>query len=412
MNMRKLFIFVAIISVTQSLFSQNKIDSTILEEPRELTPAVQIYFDINKSEIKSTETSKIDELFNRLRKIPEFRLVLTGHTDSTGNDEYNMDLSRDRVDEVYNELLSRQIPEKWMMMKYYGRSKPRVDETDEEKAARNRRVEISVIEKPKPKVVKANEPDCSKDTTLDMGFGMEMTMSICDFTLIKELTKSVGGNQDFSVSVTKTIDPLELIKSKYPKIYRKDQGMTWLGAFDIKFSVDTCLERPVKLTIDPKDFESFRRARIRVLVMNLKNKKADRTRDASKSLGKRTIKQDAVKFILTTSCPTSKDEEGAILLAQPESKSKITLVKDKTGRIEEIYAVQEVPVKIIPGIPTDKGFEFRYREIVNPYFVIKFKDGTYTDLIPVDEICELKEKYKSQKSLDKKYKLTSKHLGE
>ena len=410
--MKKILFSFSLILSNTFVFAQNKLDSISLDEPRELTPAVQIYFDINKSEIKSKESAKIDELFTRLKKIPEFRLVLTGHTDSTGNDEYNMELSRDRVDEVYNVLLSRQIPEKWMIMKYYGRSKPRVDETDEEKAARNRRVEISVIEKPKPKVVKPNELDCSKDTTLDVGLGMEMTISVCDYKLLNDLSKLNGGNADFTIKVNKISDPLELIMSDYPKVYKKDQGMLWLGALDIQFSNDTCLERPVTITIDPKDFESYRRARIRVLVENLKNKKADRTKDPSKTLGKRTIKRDAVKFILSTACPTSKDEEGAILLASPESKTNVTLIKDQTKKIAEIYAVQEVPTKIIPGIPTKKGFEFRYREIENPYFVIKFKDGTYSEMIPVDDICTLKDKYKTAKTLDKKYKITTKHLGQ
>ena len=116
--MKKILFSLSLILSNTFVFAQNKFDSISLDEPRELTPAVQIYFDINKSEIKSKESAKIDELFTRLKKIPEFRLVLTGHTDSTGNDEYNMELSRDRVDEVYNVLLSRQIPEKWMIMKF------------------------------------------------------------------------------------------------------------------------------------------------------------------------------------------------------------------------------------------------------------------------------------------------------
>ena len=128
-------------------FGQGK-GPTIPKEPRELTPAVQIYFKVNKSEIDPTEQAKLEELFGTLKKIPEFRLVLTGHTDSTGNDEYNMELSRDRVDEVYDALSSLGIPDSFMIMRYYGRSKPRVNETNKEKASRNRRVEVTVIEKP------------------------------------------------------------------------------------------------------------------------------------------------------------------------------------------------------------------------------------------------------------------------
>lgn len=389
-------------------FGQGK-SPAVPKEPRELTPAVQIYFKVNKSEIDPTEQAKLEELFGTLKKIPEFRLVLTGHTDSTGNDEYNMELSRDRVDEVYDALANLGIPDSFMIMRYYGRSKPRVNETNKEKASRNRRVEVTVIEKPveAPKPVAAKVDPCDQDTTIQINPSTSLKINKCDFKMLSAASK----NGTFGVKIKKTADIMGIITNDdIPKIYRRDQGMTWLAALDISFSVDTCLKRPLEITLDPMDFEAYKRTRIKVLVKNLKNNNADKTKDRVKSVRKRTIKKDAVKFTVKTNCPTSKDSEGLILLGSPESKTKTTVVKDQTRSIEELYAVQESPMIIIPAMKTKKGFELKYKTLENPYFVFKFTDGTYSEMIPINDICKLKSKYEKEKTLDKKYKIKPKHL--
>lgn len=389
-------------------FGQGK-SPAVPKEPRELTPAVQIYFKVNKSEIDPTEQAKLEELFGTLKKIPEFRLVLTGHTDSTGNDEYNMELSRDRVDEVYDALSNLGIPDSFMIMRYYGRSKPRVNETNKEKASRNRRVEVTVIEKPveAPKPVAAKADPCDQDTTIQINPSTSLKINKCDFKMLSAASK----NGTFGVKIKKTADIMGIITNEdIPKIYRRDQGMTWLAALDISFSVDTCLKRPIEITLDPMDFEAYNRARIKVLVKNLKNNNADKTKDRVKDVRKRTIKKDAVKFTVKTNCPTSKDSEGLILLGSPESKTKTTVVKDQTRSIEELYAVQESPMIIIPAMKTKKGFELKYKTLENPYFVFKFTDGTYSEMIPVNDVCKLKSKYEKEKTLDKKYKIKPKHL--
>jgi hypothetical protein len=389
-------------------FGQGK-SPLVPKEPRELSPAVQIYFKVNKSEIAPTEQAKLEELFGTLKKIPEFRLVLTGHTDSTGNDQYNMELSRDRVDEVYDALSSLGIPDDFMIMRYYGRSKPRVNETNKEKASRNRRVEVTIIEKPveAPKPVAAKVDPCDQDTTIQVNPSTSIKLNKCDYKMLSAASK----NGTFGVNIKKTADIMGIITNDdIPKIYRRDQGMTWLAALDISFSVDTCLKRPIEITLDPMDFDAYNRARIKVLVKNLKNNNADKTKDRVKDVRKRTIKKDAVKFTVKTNCPTSKDSEGLILLGSPESKTKTTVVKDQTRSIEELYAVQESPMIIIPAMKTKKGFELKYKSLENPYFVFKFTDGTYSEMIPINDICKLKSKYEKEKTLDKKYKIKPKHL--
>ncbi len=406
--MKHILVIIGAFFVTSSSLAQKK-GGPAIKEPRELSPAVQVYFKVNKSEIVPQEQAKLEELVGTLKKIPEYRLVLTGHTDSTGNDEYNMELSRDRVDEVYDALANLGISDSFMIMRYYGRSKPRENETNKDKASRNRRVEVTIIEKPveAPKPVTAKVDLCNEDTTIQVNPSMSIKINKCDYKLLSKASK----NGSFGVKVNKIGDVMGLITNEnIPKIYRRDQGMTWLGALDISFSVDTCLTNPIEITIDPMDFDAYNRSRIKVLVKNLKNNNADKTKDRIKDVRKRTVKKDAVKFMVKANCPTKKDPEGMILLASPESKTKTTIIKDNTGTIEEIYAVQESPIIIIPGLPTSKGFQLRYKTLENPYFVFKYTDGTYSEMIPVNDICKLKSKFEKEKALDKKYKIKSKHL--
>ena len=135
-----------------------------VNEQKEISPAVQIYFETNKSVIKPAELLKLKRLLDTLDTKDEYRLILTGHTDSSGNDELNLKLSQARVDGVYQYLIDNDIEADWMNRQYFGRAKPREkEETSEEKKAKNRRVEITILEKPKP-VEKPKPKPVFKDT--------------------------------------------------------------------------------------------------------------------------------------------------------------------------------------------------------------------------------------------------------
>jgi len=384
----------------------------IPDEPRELSPAVNIYFDINESEITTKEQKKLESLITTLKSIKEYRLVLTGHTDSTGNDVYNMELSRDRVDEVFDALISLGINEKWMMPKYFGRSKPRVGETNKEKAAQNRRVEITIIEKPKeepkpePKVV----DQCTDDTTISVNGQLQMTINKCDLKKLQEKAKAKGKSGDLGIKITKISDIMGIIQSDLPLVYKQKEGMEWVGIIDVKFAIDSCLDHPVTVTIDPMDFEGYRKSRVKVLAKSLKTGNMDNSKDRNKKIRKRTIKKDAVKFDLTLNCPTSQDPEGKIILAAPAGASKVVEIRDKTKQIETVYIVQESPITIIQSQTVNKKMYINYKKLENPQFIFKLNDGTYTEMIPVNDVKKINKKLKAAKALGKKYKIKGKHL--
>lgn len=393
---------------SNSLSAQN---IKIPEEPRELTPAVNIYFKVNSSEVATKEENKLKGLVRKLKSIGEYRLILTGHTDSTGNDEYNLELSKDRVDNVFDILVDLELnPDFILPPRYFGRSKPRVNETSEEKASRNRRVEISVIEKPKPKPAPKpaapKGPSCEEDTTIKLPSGLLLTMKKCDAALLGSKSRK----KDFGVSVKMLSTPIDIIKSGVPLVYKKDQGMSWVGVAEIDFSIDTCLERPIKVTYDPNNYEAYKKSRVKVLALNSKTNSAGRSRTGGKSVIRRLKGRESVTFEINTKCPSNLDPEGPMLLADAEGKSHSSILKDKTQQIEEAYLVQNNPVKIIKGLKEGNEFVFHYKALEDPYFIFKLSDESYTEELSLEEMCGLDEKQRKQKTIDSKYKIKLEHL--
>ncbi len=78
---------------------------------------------------------------------PELHIEVAGHTDSRGEEEFNMWLSKKRAQAIMNTLVSDGVPPDQLMARGYGESKPIASNDDElEGRALNRRIEIMVIE--------------------------------------------------------------------------------------------------------------------------------------------------------------------------------------------------------------------------------------------------------------------------
>jgi uncharacterized protein YkuJ len=100
-----------------------------------------IYFEFNKSKLASEETQKLQEFCIQQEK-PNFpKISLNGYSDTTGNVKDNLFLSQQRVEVVYNFLVSINYPKTKIEKHYYGESKPRSIQDQ----WKNRRVEIEVL---------------------------------------------------------------------------------------------------------------------------------------------------------------------------------------------------------------------------------------------------------------------------
>jgi outer membrane protein OmpA-like peptidoglycan-associated protein len=103
-----------------------------------------ILFDVDKAELKDTSKTELAELSTILNKYADTNIMLAGHTDSTGSDEYNLGLSRRRAQAVADYLASRNVSFARFTIQGYGKSDPVASNDTAEGRAENRRVEVAI----------------------------------------------------------------------------------------------------------------------------------------------------------------------------------------------------------------------------------------------------------------------------
>jgi len=102
-----------------------------------------IYFDYDKSEIKSEYVSVLAAHAKFLNANTGGKVRLEGHTDERGSREYNIGLGERRAQAVRRALLLQGVGENQITTISYGEERPAASGSDEEAYAKNRRVEIS-----------------------------------------------------------------------------------------------------------------------------------------------------------------------------------------------------------------------------------------------------------------------------
>ena len=112
-----------------------------------------ILFDVDKAELKPVSKENIAKLANVLKKYEDTNILIEGHTDATGSEEYNLELSRKRAQNVANYLASLGINPTRFTIMGYGESQPLMTNDTPEGRAANRRVEIGIMANDKLKKV-------------------------------------------------------------------------------------------------------------------------------------------------------------------------------------------------------------------------------------------------------------------
>ncbi len=115
-----------------------------------------IYYDLDKWDIRPDAAVELDKLVSLLKDNPEIKIELSSHTDSRASAEYNDELSKKRAQAAVNYMVSKGIDPSRLIARGYGESRPIITDeqiaqmkTEEEKEAahqKNRRTEFKVIE--------------------------------------------------------------------------------------------------------------------------------------------------------------------------------------------------------------------------------------------------------------------------
>jgi outer membrane protein OmpA-like peptidoglycan-associated protein len=104
-----------------------------------------ITFATNSSRISSDFYPVLDDVANILRKYDKTLLQIEGHTDSTGSNQLNQNLSESRANSVRNYLSQQQVYSQRIRTYGYGESSPIANNQTVQGRAKNRRVELRII---------------------------------------------------------------------------------------------------------------------------------------------------------------------------------------------------------------------------------------------------------------------------
>jgi len=112
-----------------------------------------LLFDVNKASLKDASKANLTNLAKILNKYPDTEVLLEGHTDATGSDEYNLDLSEKRAKSVSAYLAGMNVAPTRFTVMGYGEMQPIADNGTEMGRAQNRRVEVAIYANDKLKKV-------------------------------------------------------------------------------------------------------------------------------------------------------------------------------------------------------------------------------------------------------------------
>lgn len=104
-----------------------------------------IYFDFDRSDLQPGSSIELDRVVKFLNDNPTVKIEISAHTDSKGSDDYNLTLSQKRAESVVAFLAGAGIDPARLIAKGYGETVPVADNSTEEGAAKNRRVEMKVL---------------------------------------------------------------------------------------------------------------------------------------------------------------------------------------------------------------------------------------------------------------------------
>lgn len=126
---------------------ENKGCPVIEKEEQEIlnTAFSNLEFETNLDVIKISSKPALVELSNTLKKKPDWKLKLSGHTDNVGDNDANMILSKKRAESVKRFLASQGIDKSRLQTEFFGESEPISDNATASGRQKNRRVEFKII---------------------------------------------------------------------------------------------------------------------------------------------------------------------------------------------------------------------------------------------------------------------------
>jgi peptidoglycan-associated lipoprotein len=106
-----------------------------------------ILFDYDKAELRPDQMPQLSSDVNWLKQHPSVRVIVEGHADERGNQEYNLALGVRRANTVVQYLITQGVTESRIRSISYGKERPacREDHPDEACHQKNRRAAFTEV---------------------------------------------------------------------------------------------------------------------------------------------------------------------------------------------------------------------------------------------------------------------------
>ncbi|GAA4940002.1 OmpA family protein [Algibacter agarivorans] len=104
-----------------------------------------VYFATNKYNINEASQTTLNKLIGVFKEFPDTNILVVGHTDSVGADDYNMTLSKNRAYAVTNYLTQSGVSAGRLTTNWFGETQPLHDNATAEGRAKNRRVNVAIL---------------------------------------------------------------------------------------------------------------------------------------------------------------------------------------------------------------------------------------------------------------------------
>jgi outer membrane protein OmpA-like peptidoglycan-associated protein len=103
-----------------------------------------LLFELDSYQLQQATKSNLEQLAKTLNKYDDTNILVEGHTDNSGEDEYNQTLSEKRAREVENYLASQNVKTSRVTTKGYGEKQPLTTNNTDAGRQANRRVEVAI----------------------------------------------------------------------------------------------------------------------------------------------------------------------------------------------------------------------------------------------------------------------------
>jgi outer membrane protein OmpA-like peptidoglycan-associated protein len=105
-----------------------------------------VFYEVDSFTLKIVSEAELNKVVKFLQQNPHIKIEISGHTDNTGNPDYNQVLSENRAKTVTAYLIASAIDAGRIVSKGYGMNMPVASNDTEEGRAQNRRTELKIIE--------------------------------------------------------------------------------------------------------------------------------------------------------------------------------------------------------------------------------------------------------------------------